>query len=129
MLARLGNKRKIAKKIMPHFPKHDLYIEPFFGGGGMFFSKPLAMYNIMNDLDSDVYNLYNILKTRKDDFIEEFRQTPYHNDLFQYWLKNVETDDIMKAVRFVYLSNYSFLGKKRSTNTPLVRQLTISFYL
>ena len=112
MLARLGNKRKIAAKIMPHFPKHELYIEPFFGGGGMFFSKPLAMYNIMNDLDSDVYNLYNILKIRKDDFINEFRQTPCHNDLFQYWIKNVETDDIMRAVRFVYLSNYSFLGSK-----------------
>ncbi|HBZ37548.1 MAG TPA: restriction endonuclease subunit M, partial [Balneola sp.] len=40
ILTRLGNKRALADKIIPFFPKHELYIEPFFGAGGMFFSKP-----------------------------------------------------------------------------------------
>ena len=58
ILRRLGNKKKIAKKIQAYFPPHKIYIEPFFGAGGMFFNKPKAKYNIVNDLDSDVFNLF-----------------------------------------------------------------------
>ena len=53
ILRRLGNKKKIAKEIQKYFPPHKIYIEPFFGAGGMFFNKPKAKYNIVNDLDSD----------------------------------------------------------------------------
>lgn len=40
ILRRLGNKKSIAHKIIPYFPEHKIYIEPFFGSGGMFFNKP-----------------------------------------------------------------------------------------
>jgi len=49
ILRRLGNKKKIAHKIQAHFPEHKIYIEPFFGAGGMFFNKPKAKYNIVNN--------------------------------------------------------------------------------
>ena len=42
ILRRLGNKKKIAKEIQKYFPEHKIYIEPFFGAGGMFFNKPKA---------------------------------------------------------------------------------------
>ena len=32
ILRRMGNKSKIAKEIQKHFPKHDIYIEPFLQG-------------------------------------------------------------------------------------------------
>lgn len=111
ILNRLGNKSKIAKDIQKHFPSHSLYIEPFFGAGGMFFNKPKAKQNIMNDLDSDVYNLFNVLVNRKDDLFELFKLTPYHQDLLNYWKKNKETDPIKKAMRFLFLSNYTYMGK------------------
>ena len=38
ILRRLGNKSKLATKIQKHFPAHKIYIEPFFGAGGMFSS-------------------------------------------------------------------------------------------
>ena len=34
-----------------------IYIEPFFGAGGMFFNKRKAKYNVLNDLDSEIFNL------------------------------------------------------------------------
>ena len=61
ILRRLGNKKKIAKEIQKYFPPHKIYIEPFFGAGGMFFNKPKAKYNIVNDLDSDVFNLFQVV--------------------------------------------------------------------
>ena len=55
---RLGNKTSIAKDIIKHFPPHDLYIEPFFGAGGIFFNKTPAKYNILNDNDQILFNFY-----------------------------------------------------------------------
>ena len=74
ILRRLGNKKKIAKEIQKYFPPHKIYIEPFFGAGGMFFNKHKAKYNIVNDLDSDVFNLFQRgyepkRRTRKGYFI------------------------------------------------------------
>ena len=111
ILRRLGNKAKIARQIQSYFPSHDLYIEPFFGAGGMFFNKPKAKYNIVNDLDSDVFNLFQIVMNRKEEFIAAFIRMPAHQDLMNFWNKNKETDEIKRALRFVLLSNFGYMGK------------------
>ncbi|MGJ1516509.1 DNA adenine methylase [Sphingobacterium siyangense] len=111
ILRRLGNKSKIASEIHKHFPKHTIYLETFFGAGGMYFNKPKAKYNFLNDLDSDVFNLFQVISQRKDDFVSLFELMPIHNDLFDYWMNNQEEDEIRRAVRFVMLSNFSLYGK------------------
>lgn len=111
ILNRLGNKKKLASLIYQHFPPHDLYIEPFFGAGGMYFFKPKAKYNILNDLDSEVYNLYRVVRDLGDQFLEEWNRTPLHQDLWEYWKKNEEPDPLVKAVRFLIRSNFGFMGK------------------
>lgn len=111
ILNRLGNKKKLAKKIAQYFPKHDLYIEPFFGAGGMFFNKPKAKYNILNDVDSDVYNLYQVIRNNSDEFLKEWSRTPLHQDLWNYWKKHQEPDPLYKAIRFLTLSNFGYMGK------------------
>lgn len=111
ILRRLGNKKSIAHKVQEHFPAHTLYVEPFFGAGGMFFNKPKAKYNIVNDYDSDVYNLYQVVMNQKEAFIEAWCNMPLHEDLWKHWKKNKETDPIKRACRFLLLSNFSFMGK------------------
>jgi DNA adenine methylase len=105
ILNRLGNKQRIAKDIIKYFPEHKIYIEPFFGAGGMFFNKPKAKYNMVNDIDSDVYNLYNVLLNNTEQLYNEFEQMPIHTDLLKYWKQNKEADPIKKALRFIFLSN------------------------
>lgn len=122
ILRRLGNKAKIAKEIQSYFPPHKIYIEPFFGAGGMFFNKPKAKYNIINDLDSDVFNLFMVVMDRKEELEQAFCQMPIHSDLLNYWKKNQETDPIKKALRFLFLSNFTFMGSgeiiKTGTENP-----------
>lgn len=112
ILRRLGNKKAIAQDIIKYFPKHDIYVEPFFGAGGMFFNKPKAKINFLNDLDSDVFNLFQVVVNQKDEFFELLEITPYSSELFNFWKINQETENVKKAVRFVYLSNFGFLGKE-----------------
>lgn len=110
ILRRLGNKKKIAKEILKYFPDHKTYIEPFFGAGGMFFNKPNAKYNIVNDLDGDVFNLFMVVMNQKDELEEAFYKMPIHSDLLKYWKHNKETEPIKKAIRFLFLSNFTFMG-------------------
>jgi DNA adenine methylase len=110
ILRRLGNKKKIAKEIQKYFPPHKIYIEPFFGAGGMFFNKPKAKYNIVNDLDSDVFNLFQVVMNQKEELEKAFYMMPIHSDLLDYWKKNEEVEPIKKALRFLFLSNITIMG-------------------
>lgn len=111
ILNRLGNKRRLAAKILRYFPPHDLYIEPFFGAGGMFFSKPKAKYNIVNDFDAEVYNLFRVLSDQREALRRGVWEFPVHEDLWNYWKAHKETEPVMRAVRFLFLSNFGYLGK------------------
>jgi DNA adenine methylase len=110
LLRRLGNKGDLSKIIIPYFPEHNIYIEPFFGAGGMFFNKPKAQYNILNDLDSDVSNLFLVLMNQEEGFKKLIQEMPCHSALLDHWKKNKETEPIQKAVRFLFLSNYTLYG-------------------
>ena len=105
ILTRPGNKRRIAQSILPHFPEHDLYIELFFGAGGMFFSKPKARHNIVNDYDSEVYNLFKVIVDRKTELAEFWQIMPLHEDLWKYWKAYPESDPIRKAADGFWYKN------------------------
>src|SRR6185503_2707858 len=110
ILRRLGNKKLLAAKIQTHFCPHTIYVEPFFGAGGMYFNKPQAQYNFLNDADNDVYNLYMCVKNNRHELEQAFLQLPMHQTLLSHWQHNVEVEPIQKAVRFLFLSNCTLHG-------------------
>ena len=70
ILVRPGNKSRLAESIYKTFPKHHVYLEPFFGAGGLYFNKPQAMHNIVNDIDDDVFNLWSVYTKQYDKLLE-----------------------------------------------------------
>lgn len=114
LLRRLGNKKAVARKIIPHFPPHKIYIEPFFGAGGMFFQKPLADYNFCNDSDGEIFNLFQVVKERREELYSHVEMMPIDHNLFQYWRKNQEADPVWRAVRFLLLSNFGYMGTQKT---------------
>ena len=114
ILNRLGNKTRIAQDIIQHFPQHRTFIDMFFGAGGIFFNKPLADYNFCNDIDDNVFNLYAVLKSQKEKLIEEIELMPMSESLMKYWNNNIEDEPIKKAVRFLMLSNFGFMGQSNT---------------
>lgn len=111
MLTRMGNKSSIAKKIYSHFPSHKMRIELFFGAGGSFFNMPPAKYNILNDIDDDVVNLYELVVADRQRLIEEIERLPIASSLLKKWKKETPIDPVQKALRFLLLSNFTYLGK------------------
>ncbi len=112
ILNRLGNKSAIAVEIQKYFPKHSMYMEMFFGAGGMFFNKPKATHNFVNDRDDDVYNLFRQLVDNKEELTRWIELTPVTERQFKEWAKGKREDtDMLNAVRFLFISNYGQFGK------------------
>lgn len=111
ILTRLGNKRKMKACLSQYFPPHKMRIELFFGAGGSFFYLPEPKYSILNDLDNDVYNLYRVLLDQRETLYQAIELMPISESLIKYWKKNEEQDPIKKAIRFLLLSNFTYLGK------------------
>jgi len=107
IINRKGSKKYILKYIYPYIPAHRYYIEPFFGTGAFFFNKEKAKYNTVNDFDGEVFNLFFVIKEKKDDFLKKFLSVPMDRKIIMYWQKNKEKEDVWRAVRFCYLNKYT----------------------
>jgi len=135
ILNRLGNKTKIAQEIQKHFPRHDIYMEPFFGAGGMYFNKPKAKYNFLNDFDDDVYNLYRQLLDNKSELVKWIELTPVTETQFKEWGKGKkEKTNMLNAVRFLFISNFGLYGKPNTLRIgavnpkdQILRQIDFTF--
>ena len=57
-----GGKQNMAKHILPLIPQHENYIEPFFGGGAIFFAKPPSKVEVINDINHKLINFYKVMK-------------------------------------------------------------------
>jgi DNA adenine methylase len=59
-----GGKQKLLSTILPLIPKHKMYVEPFIGGGAIFFAKEASHIEVINDTNKELINFYNILQNR-----------------------------------------------------------------
>lgn len=73
-----GSKSRIAQWICSFMPKHKVYLEPFFGGGAVFFAKDSAAIETINDIDEDVINFFQVLRDYPDELTRQLAFTPYH---------------------------------------------------
>jgi DNA adenine methylase len=62
-----GGKQKLISTILPLFPKHNLYAEPFIGGGAIFWAKKNSPVEVINDTNRELINFY---ETCKNDFVD-----------------------------------------------------------
>jgi DNA adenine methylase len=65
-IGRIGGKTKSADLIISMFPKnYTTYVEPFLGSGIVFFRKPFVdNYEILNDLDDDIYKVFKLVQSK-----------------------------------------------------------------
>ena len=69
--------------IIGHFPKHHSYVEPFFGSGAVFFNKPRSNIETVNDLDSDIVNLFDCIRKDPKRLAKAVYLTPYSREIYE----------------------------------------------
>jgi DNA adenine methylase len=75
-----ANRRSfLARWILSYAREHRVYIEPFLGGGSVLLAKVPSPVEIINDLNSDLSNLWNVLKSDElfPEFLVRVRSTPF----------------------------------------------------
>ena len=116
MLNRLGNKSKLLPSLLPLFPAGaTTFIDLFAGSLSVSFAMlDRAKYVIANDTDRDVSNLYHVWRDRPAELADALETVPYHSDILRRFRERPETDEIWRAVAFVYRSNFTYLGKSET---------------
>lgn len=109
----VGGKRRLAKEIIPLFPAHTCYVEPFCGAAAIYFLKIPSKTEVINDINGDVINLYRVVQHHLEEFIRQFKWSLCSREIFK-WLQETPIHvltDIQKAARFYYLQKLCFGGK------------------
>lgn len=109
----VGGKRRLAQHILPLFPEHSCYVEPFCGAAALFFLKEPAKVEVLNDVHGELVRLYRVVQNHLDEFVRQFRWALASREMYG-WLQAVPPDtltDIQRAARFFYLQKLGFGGK------------------
>jgi DNA adenine methylase len=57
-----GGKQQLAETIVRLIPPHKVYAEPFIGGAAVYFAKPPSDVEIINDINGEIVNFYEVVK-------------------------------------------------------------------
>jgi DNA adenine methylase len=140
-----GGKRDEIKQFSKFYPNNfDRYIEPFIGGGAVFFDLNFNGHNVINDVHPELINFYKQIKLGNAEKIYNILQSfgKTENDYYivrgggKKLLPNTKIftpeNDIERAARFIYLRRSCYRGMIRYNqnggfNVPWGRYKTLNF--
>ena len=110
-----GGKYPLLDDIKRHLPQGECLVEPFVGAGAGFLNTDFSRY-ILADINSDLISLYNIVKSRTDEYVQASRElfVPETNQSEVYYQFrtefNASQDPFRRAVLFLYLNRFGYNG-------------------
>ena len=95
-----GSKWSLARWIISFFPEHHSYLEPFFGTGAVLFNKPRSNIETVNDLDGNVVNLFECMRSDPEKLARSIYLTPYAREVYEKAFRENPDDSDEKALNF-----------------------------
>jgi DNA adenine methylase len=120
-----GSKWRIAPWLVSHFPKHETYLEPFFGGGAAFFSKDPSPVELINDLDQNVVNLFTVIRQYPEELAILCSLTPWAQDEYFECVQNLKLpfefssatkEERLERSRQFLTASWQMFGRKNVTS-------------
>lgn len=117
----VGGKTQLLSEIRVRLPQEfSIYYEPFVGAGAVYFSVAHRIHAAhLSDVNSDLINVYSVIKDFPQDLIQELSYHKNTEDHF-YTVRNADRQpeyahwtNIQKAARFIYLNKTCFNGLYR----------------
>lgn len=105
-----GGKWRLAPWIIGHFPPHRVYVEPFGGAASVLIRKPRSYAEVYNDLDSEVVDLFRVLRdpVRAAALEQLLRRTPFAREEFRAAYE--PTDDVIERCRRLIVRSFMGFG-------------------
>jgi DNA adenine methylase len=111
-----GGKSALLEQLVPLFPNaFDRYIEPFLGGGAVFFSLRPGVPALLNELNPELFNLYCVIRDAPDQLIQQLDQyVRCYSKEFYYALRaEIPESATARAARTLFLNKTGFNGLYR----------------
>lgn len=113
-----GGKKRIAEWILQYIPSHDIYCEPFFGGGAVFFAKQPSYLEVINDHNTMLINFYRQCQENFDIMASKI-QNELHSEFRYHQAEKIysglkSASDIDKAVATWLVFNQSWNASARA---------------
>jgi DNA adenine methylase len=105
-----GGKFALAPWIISHFPQHGFYVEPFGGGASVLMRKPKISGEIFNDLESEVVNVFRVLRNKAcaHELEHLIKLTPFSYE--EYRDAYEPSDDPIERARRMIFRSYASIG-------------------
>ena len=109
-----GGKQSIVHNIIDIIPteKNVVYVEPFFGGGAVFFNKKQQASEMINDNNDILINFYKVLQNNFSQLYKKIKETIYSETIYKICKTKYKTNeydnDIDKAFCWWFLIMVSF---------------------
>lgn len=104
-----GGKARLSNKIVPLFPPHKTYVEPFGGAASVLLNKPPSEIEVYNDLNSRLTRLFRVVRDHPEELQRRLMLTPYSEIEFQQC--QVGVDQIEDEIE---LARRDFIGWRMS---------------
>lgn len=98
-----GAKWRLSEWIISKFPQgyeEMVYIEPFCGSAAVFFQKNPSTVETINDLNSDIVNLFRVLREQPEELKHVIERTPFSREEYDLAFELCD-EPIEKARRFL----------------------------
>lgn len=133
----IGGKKALREEILKRFPLfYERYIEVFGGGGWVLFAKPPGNdFEVYNDFNGVLVNLYRCVREKPDELLAALKYTLNSREDFDRIKAALSRDapmtDVQRAACFYQLIRYSYASGLTSygsqphdmwTNFPLIEQ-------
>lgn len=98
-------------------PEHSCYVEAFAGGLWVFFEKPKAKVEVVNDINGELINLWRILQRKSEEFKERGKYEMYARELYEEYCRDFnegrhqKMSDVERAFRFFCMLKEAFGAK------------------
>lgn len=118
----VGGKRQLLPEITKYIPKYTTYYEPFLGGGAVLFDiQPNKA--IVNDINGELINVYQVIKNNVEELISELsNKSKYDNNVESFYtIRELDRNHdsynkltaVEKAARILYLNKTCYNGLYR----------------
>ncbi len=112
---------RIGREVVEAFRQSecDVFVDVFCGSLAMICYLPYDTKVVVNDIDGNLTNLYEVINTKPDEFVKELLKIPYSEVLFEKFRDDIRNNTfetkLQRAVEYYFLRFCTYRGSNDFT--------------
>jgi len=107
----MGGKSNMAGRLSQLLPEHTCYVEVFAGAANLLFKKQRSKTEVVNDINSDLVNLFRVITHHRREFIRQLTLMIHSRADFNDFKAQPGLTDIQRAARSWFILKTAFGGR------------------